>query len=223
MYSAHLAAAKGLPYVFAHHFSGQGTAEALAVYRSEFRPSDLAPEPVTFLTVNAAVADTDEEAAALMLPNLHMMAQLRTGQPLTALLDLVEDAQAGLHPGQAIVETAPAVWHPATAARRMADSSASTRSWSTRRLGAPRHRPAHGPAASDARAAAKELLATVARRRPFTPGGRTLAAQVSHDPAPRPRPPSATAPRLGPGGVEPTRSPAAAPSRTLSGQLRTRC
>ena len=29
MYSAHLAAAKGLPYVFAHHFSGQGTAEAL--------------------------------------------------------------------------------------------------------------------------------------------------------------------------------------------------
>jgi alkanesulfonate monooxygenase SsuD/methylene tetrahydromethanopterin reductase-like flavin-dependent oxidoreductase (luciferase family) len=30
---------------------------------------------------------------ALMLPNLHMMAQLRTGQPLTAL-DLVEDAQA---------------------------------------------------------------------------------------------------------------------------------
>ena len=44
MYSAHLAAAKGLPYVFAHHFSGQGTAEALAVYRSEFRPSDLATE-----------------------------------------------------------------------------------------------------------------------------------------------------------------------------------
>ena len=42
MYSAHLAAAKGLPYVFAHHFSGQGTEEALAVYRSEFRPSDLA-------------------------------------------------------------------------------------------------------------------------------------------------------------------------------------
>ena len=30
MYSAHLAAAKGLPYVFAHHFSGQGTEEALA-------------------------------------------------------------------------------------------------------------------------------------------------------------------------------------------------
>ncbi|MGA8987049.1 MAG: LLM class flavin-dependent oxidoreductase [Aeromicrobium sp.] len=106
MYSAHLAAAKGLPYVFAHHFSGQGTAEALEVYRSEFRPSELTPEPVTFLTVNAAVAETDDEAAALMLPNLHMMARLRTGQPLTAL-DLVEDAQAiDLHPqAQAMVES----------------------------------------------------------------------------------------------------------------------
>jgi luciferase family oxidoreductase group 1 len=92
MYSAHLAAAKGLPYVFAHHFSGQGTAEALAAYRSEFRPSDLASEPLTFLTVNAVVAETRDEAMALLLPNLQMMARLRTGQPLGAL-DLVEDAQ----------------------------------------------------------------------------------------------------------------------------------
>ena len=92
MYSAHLAAAKGLPYVFAHHFSGQGTAEALAVYRSEFVPSDLASEPVTFLTVNAVVAETRDEAMALLLPNLQMMARLRTGQPLGPL-DLVEDAE----------------------------------------------------------------------------------------------------------------------------------
>ncbi len=92
MYSAHLAAAKGLPYVFAHHFSGQGTAEALEVYRSEFRPSDVAAEPVTFLTVNAAVAETRDEAMALLLPNLQMMARLRTGQPLGPV-DLVEDAE----------------------------------------------------------------------------------------------------------------------------------
>jgi luciferase family oxidoreductase group 1 len=96
MYSAHLAAAKGLPYVFAHHFSGQGTDEALAVYREEFRPSDLTAEPVTFLTVNASVAPTRDEAEALLLPNLQMMARLRTGQPLRAL-DLVEDAQ-GVQP-----------------------------------------------------------------------------------------------------------------------------
>jgi luciferase family oxidoreductase group 1 len=93
LYSAALAAAKGLPYVFAHHFSGQGTAEALHVYRSQFRPSELAAEPVTFLTVNAVVADTQDEARSLLLANLQMMARLRTGQPLAAL-DLVEDAQA---------------------------------------------------------------------------------------------------------------------------------
>jgi luciferase family oxidoreductase group 1 len=92
MYSAHLAAAKGLPYVFAHHFAGQGTEEALAAYRSEFRPSDLAAEPVTFMTVNASVAPTRAEAEALLLPNLQMMAALRTGKELHAL-DLVEDAQ----------------------------------------------------------------------------------------------------------------------------------
>ena len=100
MYSARLAAAKGLPYVFAHHFSGKGTEEALALYRSQFVPSELAAEPVTFLTVNAAVAETHDEATALMLPNLHMMARLRTGQPLGPL-ELVEDARgAQLTPEQ---------------------------------------------------------------------------------------------------------------------------
>ncbi|MGB3486086.1 MAG: LLM class flavin-dependent oxidoreductase [Mycobacterium sp.] len=91
MYSAHLAAAKGLPYVFAHHFAGQGTEEALAVYREEFQPSALTAEPVTFMTVNASVAETREEAEALLLPQLVMMATLRTGKPLRAL-DLVEEA-----------------------------------------------------------------------------------------------------------------------------------
>ena len=38
-FSARLAAEKGLPYVFAHHFSGSGTAQALELYRSQFRPS----------------------------------------------------------------------------------------------------------------------------------------------------------------------------------------
>ncbi|MEZ0051763.1 luciferase family oxidoreductase group 1 [Mycobacterium sp. MAA66] len=92
LYSAHLAAAKGLPYVFAHHFSGQGTQEALAVYREEFRPSEFADAPRTFMTVNACVAATRAEAEAQMRPNLHMMAWLRTGQPLRAL-DLVEDSE----------------------------------------------------------------------------------------------------------------------------------
>ena len=42
-----LAAEKGMPYVFAHHFSGSGTAEALELYRSTFRPSPALAEPRT--------------------------------------------------------------------------------------------------------------------------------------------------------------------------------
>jgi len=91
-YSARLAAEKGLPYVFAHHFSGSGTAEALELYRSAFRPSPALAEPCTFLTVNAVVAETSEEADRRALPNLLMMVALRTGQPLGPQL-LVEEAQ----------------------------------------------------------------------------------------------------------------------------------
>ena len=91
-YSARLAAEKGMPYVFAHHFSGSGTAEALELYRSGFRPSAALPEPRTFLTVNAVVAPTSEEADRLALPQLLAMLALRTGQPLTAQ-QLVEEAE----------------------------------------------------------------------------------------------------------------------------------
>jgi luciferase family oxidoreductase group 1 len=91
-YSARLAAEKGLPYVFAHHFSGSGTAEALELYRSSFRPSPQLAEPRTFLTVNAVVAATGEEAERRALPNLLMMVALRTGQPLGHQL-LVEEAE----------------------------------------------------------------------------------------------------------------------------------
>ena len=71
--------------------SPAGHGRGAGVYCSEFRPSDLAAEPVTFMTVNAVVAPTRSEAEALLLPNLQLMARLRTGQPLGPL-DLVEDA-----------------------------------------------------------------------------------------------------------------------------------
>ncbi len=100
-YSARLAAEQGLPYVFAHHFSGNGTAEALELYRSSFRPSERLAEPQTFLTVNAAVAPTQEEADRLALPQLLAMVALRTGGELRPQL-LVEDAEAvQLPPGHA--------------------------------------------------------------------------------------------------------------------------
>lgn len=92
-YSAQLAAAQGLPYVFANHFSGQGLERALDLYRSGYQPSAEHPEPRTFLTVNVVAAPTAEEAEARALPQLRMMARLRLNQPLTAL-ETVEEAVA---------------------------------------------------------------------------------------------------------------------------------
>lgn len=93
-YSARLAAQLGVPYVFAHHFSGEGTAQALALYRRNFVESDSLSAPKTFLTVNAVVAETIEEAHALAAPQLQMMARLRTGQPLGPQLTVEEAATA---------------------------------------------------------------------------------------------------------------------------------
>ena len=92
-FSARLAAAKGLPYVFAHHFAGEGTQQIMDLYRSSFRPSETAAEPRTFLTVNVVVADTQEEAERLVRPQLLAMVALRTGGELRAQLS-VEEAES---------------------------------------------------------------------------------------------------------------------------------
>ena len=93
MYSAQLAAELGLPYVFAHHFAGRGTDEAIALYRRTFRPSDTLAEPRTIAVANVVVAPTAHEAARLALPNARSMWRLRSGQGLSAQ-ELVEDAEA---------------------------------------------------------------------------------------------------------------------------------
>ncbi|WP_029292108.1 LLM class flavin-dependent oxidoreductase [Cellulomonas sp. HZM] len=91
MYSAQLAGELGLPYVFAHHFAGRGTDEALALYRRSFVASDELARPRTIAVANVVVAETDDEARALALPNARSMWRLRSGQPLAAQ-ELVEDA-----------------------------------------------------------------------------------------------------------------------------------
>jgi luciferase family oxidoreductase group 1 len=97
-YSARLAAATGVPYVFAHHFSGKGTEQALALYRDHYQPSPEHPEPRTFLTVNASVAAAREEAERLALPNQLQMLALHTGMPLVAqrLVEHAEEVAAAL-------------------------------------------------------------------------------------------------------------------------------
>lgn len=122
-YSAHLAAAQGLPYVFANHFSGDSTNNALAVYRREFTPSERLAAPRTFLTLNASVADTKEEARALALPQMQLMARLRSGVPLGPVATVEEAEEAVLTPVQAeMVERMAANWiidEPVAAAARI--------------------------------------------------------------------------------------------------------
>ena len=92
-YSAQLAAALGLPYVFANHFSGEGLEHALHLYRSQFRASEHAEAPRTFVTANVVAAPTAAEAEERMLPQARMMARLRGNRPLVAL-ESVEQAAA---------------------------------------------------------------------------------------------------------------------------------
>jgi luciferase family oxidoreductase group 1 len=92
-YSARLAASLGLPYVFAHHFAGTGTREALELYRGGFRPTEETPAPATFLTANVCVAPSRTEAERLARPQLLAMVALRTGGELRPQLS-IEAAQA---------------------------------------------------------------------------------------------------------------------------------
>jgi luciferase family oxidoreductase group 1 len=64
LFGAKLAAALGLPYGFASHFAPQALRHAVAVYRSEFRPSEQLAEPYVLAGVNVIAAETDEEAEA---------------------------------------------------------------------------------------------------------------------------------------------------------------
>ncbi|HUN91799.1 MAG TPA: LLM class flavin-dependent oxidoreductase [Burkholderiaceae bacterium] len=62
-YGAQLAAQFGLPYAFAYFFAdGEGAAEALALYRRLYRPSERHPAPCATVCVWALAAETADEA-----------------------------------------------------------------------------------------------------------------------------------------------------------------
>lgn len=66
-YGAQLAAYFGLPYAFAYFFSdGRGVEQALALYRSQYRPSARFPQPCPTICVWAVAADTEAQARHLL-------------------------------------------------------------------------------------------------------------------------------------------------------------
>jgi luciferase family oxidoreductase group 1 len=81
LYSAELAGMLGLPFAFAHHFSGAHTVDALARYREAFREGGMLTKPYAMVTAQVVCAPTDDEAARLALPAALSFLRLRQGNP----------------------------------------------------------------------------------------------------------------------------------------------
>ncbi|MCM0614182.1 LLM class flavin-dependent oxidoreductase [Marinobacter sediminum] len=82
LYSAQLAAMRGLPYAFAGHFAPRLYREALRVYRDNFQPSDQLAAPYAMLAVPAVPADSMDEARFLATTSYQRILALFRGQPL---------------------------------------------------------------------------------------------------------------------------------------------
>ncbi|MBO0139697.1 LLM class flavin-dependent oxidoreductase [Agrobacterium sp. Ap1] len=77
LYSAHLAAALGLPYAFASHFAPDMLLDAIAIYRERFQPSAELEKPYVMVGVMGVAADTDEEAERLFTSSQQQFVNLR--------------------------------------------------------------------------------------------------------------------------------------------------
>ncbi|MEC7376544.1 MAG: LLM class flavin-dependent oxidoreductase, partial [Pseudomonadota bacterium] len=82
LYSAQLAAMRGLPYAFAGHFAPRLYREALKVYRDNFQPSEHLQTPYAMLAIPAIPADSVEEAEYLATTSYQRILSLFRGQPL---------------------------------------------------------------------------------------------------------------------------------------------
>lgn len=97
---AQVAAALGLPFAFASHFAPDQLDQAIALYRSTFRPSEFQAEPRVMAGVSALVAPTEAEARRLFTTSQLLRFRIRTGQ--SAPLDPPVDDLADVLPEQAV-------------------------------------------------------------------------------------------------------------------------
>ncbi|PAU64751.1 luciferase family oxidoreductase [Pseudomonas sp. PIC25] len=82
LFSAQLAAAKGLPYAFASHFAPRYMHEAIRLYRENFQPSSVLDKPYVMLGVPLIAAPTDEEAEYLATTAFQRVLALLRGESL---------------------------------------------------------------------------------------------------------------------------------------------
>jgi len=81
LFGAQVAAALGLPYAFASHFAPEQMMQAIALYRSTFKPSEQLDKPYVMLGFNVFAADNEEEAHFLATSVQQAFVNLRSGLP----------------------------------------------------------------------------------------------------------------------------------------------
>ena len=79
LFSAQLAAERGLPYAFAAHFAPRLLHQALDLYRRLFRPSSTLAKPYVIVGVPLIAAPTDEEADFLASSTYQRILGILTG------------------------------------------------------------------------------------------------------------------------------------------------
>ena len=80
LFSARLAAQRGLPYAFASHFAPGLLLQALDLYRREFQASDALAQPYTMIGVPLIAAPTEEEADYLASSTYQRIYGMLTGR-----------------------------------------------------------------------------------------------------------------------------------------------
>ena len=97
LFSAQLAAERGLPYAFASHFAPRLLHQAIDLYRSRFRPSAVLAEPYVMIGVPLVAAPTDDEAHFLASSVFQRVLGILHGDR-RCLPPPVKDFMAQLHP-----------------------------------------------------------------------------------------------------------------------------
>jgi luciferase family oxidoreductase group 1 len=97
LFSARLAAERGLPYAFASHFAPRLLQQAIGLYRKHFRPSTALAEPYVVIGVPLIAAPTDDEAEFLASSTYQRVLGILTGER-KRLQPPAEQFAAGLQP-----------------------------------------------------------------------------------------------------------------------------
>lgn len=106
LFGAQLAAMLGLPYAFASHFAPAQMMDAIAVYRSQFKPSEYLAKPHVMLGFNVFAADTDEKAHYLASSWQQSFVSLRQGRPIQLPPPVANYIERSGDIGQAVMEHA---------------------------------------------------------------------------------------------------------------------